>query len=242
MQIQKYSPITGSALKIFAIVTMFIDHFGPVAVGSGILRLPVVRASSELYQNWYVFYRLLRNIGRLAFPIFCFLLVEGFIHTRSQKKYVFRLFLFTLISEIPFDLAIYGEWYHPEKQNVFFTLLIGMLVMVAASRVRNFYLSLLVMAAGIYLGYFLQTDYGARGVLLISLLYLLRFQRPCQCVAGALTMLYEPTAPIAFIPIFFYNGQKGRCSLKYFFYWFYPVHLFLLAGLRYLILYFGGAS
>lgn len=86
MQIQKYSPITGSALKIFAIVTMFIDHFGAVAVGSGILRLPVVRASSELYQNWYVFYRLLRNIGRLAFPIFCFLLVEGFITPEARKN------------------------------------------------------------------------------------------------------------------------------------------------------------
>lgn len=241
MQIQKYFPITGSALKIFAIVTMFIDHFGAVVVGGGILRLPAIRASMELYQNWYLFYRLLRNIGRLAFPIFCFLLVEGFIHTRNQKKYALRLFLFTLVSEIPFDLAIHGKWFYPDKQNVFFTLFIGILVMILATRVKNIYLSLLVIAGGIYLGYFLQTDYGARGVFLISVLYLLRFQRPCQCVAGALTMLYEPTAVLAFLPVYLYNGQKGRCSLKYFFYLFYPVHLLLLVGARYLVLYLGGA-
>jgi hypothetical protein len=227
---------TGSTLKLIAIVTMFIDHFGAVVVGQGLLALPSVRTNSELYHQIYLFYRILRYIGRLAFPIFCFLLVEGFLHTRSKEKYLLRLGLFTLISEIPFDLAIYGDWYYPDKQNVFFTLFFGMLVMVLADRIKNEWGQFLIMAAGISLGYFFQTDYGARGVFLICLLYLLRYARPLQCFGGAMVMLYELTAPLAFLPVLFYNGKKGRLRFKYFFYWFYPVHLLLLAGIRALLL------
>ncbi len=115
--------ITGNTLKIIAIVTMLIDHIGVAIFENGMLK----------YQDnslaWVSIANLvLRTIGRIAFPIFCFLLVEGFFHTRDIKKYGTRLFLFALISEIPFDLAVFDTWFYPGYQNVYFTLFIGLWV------------------------------------------------------------------------------------------------------------------
>ena len=90
--------ISGSTLKIIAIITMLIDHIGAVVIA------PVmIQRSGNLYMedDLYGIYSLLRTIGRIAFPIFCFLLVEGFVHTRNVKRYAIRLGLFAIISEIP---------------------------------------------------------------------------------------------------------------------------------------------
>lgn len=96
---------SGSTLKIIAMLSMLIDHIAAVLVDS--------RAYPELYGA-------MREIGRLAFPVFCFLIVEGYFNTKNVKKYVGRLLIFGVISEIPFDLAIFGrpgtEFAH---QNVF---------------------------------------------------------------------------------------------------------------------------
>ena len=242
----KFQIFTSSSLKMIAIITMFIDHFGAVVVGGGILALPYVRANPDLRHNIYLFYRALRLIGRLAFPIYCFLLVEGFLHTRNRWKYLLRLGLFTLISELPFDYAIYNDWYHPGKQNVFFTLFFGMLVMILIAKMYERFgkisdwSQVILMAAGIYLGYLFKTDYGARGVALICILYLLRFARPMQCFAGGILMAYETTGPLAFVPVLLYNGQRGNMKHKFFFYWFYPAHLLLLGIARDLLLHFAG--
>ena len=115
-----------------------------------------------------------------------------------------------------------------------------MLVMVLADRFRNDWLQFLIMAAGVSLGWFFKTDYGARGVFLICTLFLVRYARPIQCLAGALIMQYELTAPLAFIPVLLYNGEKGNLKMKYFFYWFYPVHLLLLGLARDIVLFYFG--
>lgn len=237
-KLSRFQIFNSGMLKLIAVITMFIDHFGATVFGPALLRLPWVRGDAGLYQHMAFFYRLLRQIGRLAFPIYCFLLVEGFMHTRSRTKYLLRLGLFALVSEIPFDYAIYGHWFYPAKQNVFFTLFLGLLVMILANRLKNDWGQFLIMAAGVFLGYLLKTDYGARGVFLICALYLVRYARPIQCLMGSLIMQYEITAPLSFIPILLYNGEKGRIKLKYFFYWFYPVHLLLLGIIRDLILFY----
>ncbi|MFR8549159.1 MAG: TraX family protein [Lachnospiraceae bacterium] len=226
-----FGGISGSTLKLIAIITMFIDHLGATVLRT-VLGCQSVLEDPILRNTWGNIYNLSRDIGRLAFPIFCFLIVEGFLHTKNVKKYAGRLFLFALISELPFDLALKGSWYYPEKQNVYFTLLIGLLVIAGIARItkngtKNMFLSLLPLAAGMYLAFWIDTDYSYKGVFLIAVLYLLRYTRLYQCIGGAAAVSWELPAPLAFIPVYLYNGKRGR-QMKYFFYWFYPVHLLLL--------------
>lgn len=117
---------SGSTIKIFAMITMLIDHTAAVVLQR---LITIGENSNSIDSALYFIYVLMRLIGRLAFPIFCFLLVEGFLHTRSQKKYALRLAAFALISEVPFDLALFGK-INFGYQNVFFTLLIGLLVLI----------------------------------------------------------------------------------------------------------------
>lgn len=129
------------------------------------------------YENTLLIWKIdwvLRKIGRIAFPIFCFLLVEGFIHTSNRKKYALRLALFALLSEIPFDLCFRGKFLEFSYQNVMITLLVGFLAITAMDEARKRVpaLALVAAAAGLLLGYLLKTDYSYRGVILIILLYL----------------------------------------------------------------------
>ncbi|HIR76383.1 MAG TPA: hypothetical protein IAB97_05695 [Candidatus Choladousia intestinipullorum] len=230
-QYKPFGGISGSTLKLIAIITMLIDHTGATVLRA-VLRLPAVSSIPEQRQMWASIYNLSRDIGRLAFPIFCFLIVEGFLHTRNVKKYAGRLFLFALISEIPFDLALKGNWFFPDKQNVYFTLLLGLLVMagiawITENGTKNMFLSILPIAAGMYLALLIDCDYNYKGVFLIAVLYLLRHTRLYQCIGGAAAVSWELPAPIAFIPVYLYNGKRGL-RMKYFFYWFYPVHLLIL--------------
>ena len=228
---KRFTGFSGSTLKIIAILSMLIDHIGAAVLENGLMRSAYVQSSPALYDNIRSIDRILRMIGRPAFPIFCFLLVEGFLHTRNQKKYALRLFLFALISEIPFDLAIGRGLVVFEWQNVFFTLLIGLLVMMAADHFSGKrWIQILIFLLGLIAGYLLHTDYDYKGVLLIEILYLLRYDRRNQCIAGAAACCWELPAPLAFLPVYFYNGKRG-ISMKYFFYWFYPVHLLILAGI-----------
>ena len=116
--------VTGSTLKIIAIIAMFIDHTAAIVL-ERMIYMPKY-ASISLYG----IYGVMRLIGRLGFPIFCFLLIEGLCYTKDVKKYAGRLFLFALVSEIPFDLGFAGKAFYWQYQNVFFTLFIGLLVLI----------------------------------------------------------------------------------------------------------------
>lgn len=231
--------LSGSTLKLIAMITMLIDHVGAVVVWRMMLERAAANGmvgmiiGDELYQ----FYRLLRDIGRIAFPIYCFLLVEGFQRTSNKARYACRLGIFALLSEIPFDLALGSSFFELEYQNVFFTLLIGLLSMIVAEKVGGGKLTtpiswyglvhIGVFVAGAFLAEMMCTDYGAKGILCILALYLFRYSKLLQTLAGALSFLWETTAPLAFIPIWFYNGKRGL-KLKYVFYVFYPLHLLIL--------------
>ncbi len=126
--------IPGSTLKLIAIFVMLIDHIGAtileqMLISRGYFLYNTVASTDMANVRLYMIYSIMRMIGRLGFPLFCFLLVEGFVHTRNKGKYVIRLAMFALISEIPFDLAFHGKAFYFGYQNVFFTLLIGFLVM-----------------------------------------------------------------------------------------------------------------
>ncbi len=232
---RKFHGISGSTLKLIAIITMLIDHTGACVIRA-ITHLPDIRADAGALATWQNIYNISRDIGRIAFPIFCFLLVEGFLHTRDVKRYALRLFVFALISEIPFDLALKGGIFVPSYQNVYFTLLIGLLVLygiqwITQNGSRNLLLCVFPIAAGMLLAWAMKTDYSYKGVFLIAILYLLRSSRIYQCIGGVAAMAWELPAPVAFIPVYFYNGKRGL-SLKYFFYWFYPVHLMILWAVK----------
>lgn len=236
IQTLKKPRLSGSTLKILAIIIMAIDHFGAVVLSQGILSNPAIRADNNLWREWYTFYRITRNIGRAAFPIFCFLLVEGFMHTSNLKKYTLRLFLFALVSEIPFNLAIAGTVFSPQYQNVFFTLFIGLVVISAADRFQDKPpVQGLIYAAGMVLAYFLNTDYDYKGILLIVILYVFRYNRLQQVIWGAISVFWEIFAVFAFPFIWLYNGKRG-IRLKSFFYWFYPIHLLAFWGIAQLLL------
>lgn len=260
--------ITGYHLKLIALVTMVIDHIAAVVIWRLYRASFFLTGSMQLSESvgdkmivWiaqnqelvYNVYEIMRYIGRMAFPIYCFLIVEGFLHTRSVVKYAVRLFLFALISEIPFDLAIAGQWWSLDYSNVFFTLVIGLLLIWALSYVEKFYEfwqeknwddfigKLIVGIAGgflaIVLGRFadviLKTDYGMAGVFAIAVLYLLRKMKEIAFVIAVMLLSVmssssEILALLMLIPLMKYNGQRGK-STKYVFYAFYPVHLFVLA-------------
>lgn len=230
----KFKILSGNGLKIIAIVTMLIDHIGAIVIENGILKIRDVTDFNVFFQSkymtfWWGMDMILRMIGRIAFPIFCFLLVEGFLHTRNPKKYACRLLLFCFISEIPFDLALWGTWFYAGYQNVYFTLFIGLLALMGMKKYQDSTWKPAVVVLACSIGAFLlKTDYGAFGVLLIVLLYWLRDQVRMQTILGCISVAWEVTAPLAFIPIRMYNGKRGKWNLKYLFYAFYPAHIFVL--------------
>ena len=227
--------LSGGALKWIALLSMLIDHFAVVFYIGG-----VVYAGKLIFP--YSVYITLRLVGRLAFPLYAFLLAEGFRHTRSVEKYLLRLFLFGLLSEIPFDLAFRRTWMSWDYQNVFFTLFLGLLAVWLFDRITRgdparcgagrVLLGLLGIAGAALAAELGQTDYGAWGVLVIVSMVLFQEKEWMRDLLVGCFLLgssaYEVAGLADFVLFRLYNGQRGK-QVKYVFYFFYPVHLFLLA-------------
>lgn len=169
--------LTSFDLKTIAIICMLIDHTAAVL----------------LYQS--ASHDILRLIGRIAFPIFCFLITQGFIYTKNVWKYMARLAVFALISEVPFDLAFYKKPFAMEHQNVFFTLALGLAAVTAAGKGAKWFISYICKGFSLdenkadspvlqcivalpavilcaYLAGSFSCDYGAEGVLMMYVLYM----------------------------------------------------------------------
>lgn len=227
----KRRELSGTALKRIALVSMLLDHIGASCLEAGLFaRLETVSAPLQALDLC------LRWAGRLAFPLYCFLLVEGFVHTRNVRRYGLRLLAFALLSELPFDLAFFGATRYSGHQNVYFTLFFGLGALSVLERsakngtpTLSGYLG--ALAFGL-MAELMHTDYGMLGILLIAALYLERADRRRQCLLGALIVTYELPAPLAFLPAACYNGQRGKCERweQWAFYWFYPLHLAALAA------------
>ena len=228
---EKARVLNGSVLKLLAVILMLIDHTGAVIVS----RCPQVALLTFLGKT-LTLYRLMRFLGRMAFPLFCFLLVEGFSHTHDRRRYALRLGAFAILSEVPFDLAILGktlEWTH---QNVFVTLCLGVLGLWARESFRGQGGKLLLSLAGLFLVALLsRCDYGVKGFGFVLLLYLLRERPISRAVIGAGYLSSTWQAGLAFVPMAFYNGRRGFIrgkGLQLAFYLFYPLHLLLLFLLK----------
>ncbi len=228
--------INGGDLKLLAMITMLIDHFGAAFL---IFYMNI----GDNRQKYYDLYNIIRGIGRISFPIFIFLLVEGLYHTRNIRKYLLRLALFCIISEIPFDLAFRRQLFDWQQQNVFFTLLIG-LAAIALMQYKNkffknisylnYLVNILIAAAAMLIAHFLRTDYNWAGVLAILAAYWLRSSDLQMWVVCLVLFLFSSSLEIYAvfcIPfIQHYNGKKGHLP-KWMPYLFYPIHLLILWGI-----------
>ena len=254
MNEQTLSPITKKIsfnqlqLKIFAIIIMTIDHVSAfiltrILINDGMLDAnPIPYEWFQEHKTLYMAMTVMRFIGRLAFPLFCYFLVEGFSKTNNLRKYGINLTIFALISEIPFDLAANGNYIDWSYQSVYVTLLIGLWGILGLHIVEEKVTDKgLVVVARIgvailacALGAITKCDYRAMGVLTILVMYSLRQFPIGSFIAGVCVLTFsnfmEITAFLDVILIAFYNHQRGNVSKKgkYFFYAYYPAHLLII--------------
>ncbi len=167
--------LSAAALHILAMAFMLMDHLWATL-------LPA--------QEW------LTCVGRIAFPIFAFMAVEGYFHTHNLKKYLLRMLIFAVISEIPFDLMYGGTWFYPVHQNVIWTLMMGLVgihLMETVRKKKSTFVYILVSAIVVILGGLLGTlsmvDYYGIGVLTVFIFYFFR-GRKWWCLLGQMLALY----------------------------------------------------
>ena len=208
-------------LKIIGIITMFIDHYHYIIGGPLILNI----------------------IGRIAFPIFAFSLVEGFFHTRDFKKYIGRILICAIILQAP---AIIFKLNYPV--NIFFTLFFGLIIMKIYHSEKIHLLLKIVLTGGLtYIAKKCNFDYEIYGILTIAIFNIFRGKKILIFFSFLILNIITALKPEMFnlkeiqiysmfslIPIFAYNGEKGK-NMKYFFYLFYPVHFLILEGIKEII-------
>ena len=239
-----------NALIIVAMFTMLIDHIGYELILNGKL----YGYDQTLYNNainlpaarpWIILYNICRIIGRISFPIYAFLIVEGFRKSSSVFKYFLRILALALISEIPYDLMVFNKLLSADclnVQNVLFTYLVG-IIMLTLIRLTNFlpvFLSIILAIGSIAGCYFLKTDYWLEGIILMYIFYIFRHDLNVKCLLALIVTFsmtiqkYFGLGILSLIFIYFYDGQKGYLDLKRIHYIFYPLHMFVL----YLIIFF----
>ena len=225
--------LSQEALKGIACVTMLMDHYAVVIH----------------YSLW------LRVVGRLAFPIYCFLISEGVAHTRNEKKYLGRLLVMALLSEAVYDWVLYpGDsiWAH---QNVLWTLLLGAAMIACMKRAGESPWRIGLMVPFALAAEGLGSSYGGWGIVMIALFWLTRetprgnwlrlaglavINWSISSMHMSLLGLKVPVQAfgiLAMIPIWAYSGEKrtGSKALAWGFYLFYPVHLLALYWLGQLV-------
>jgi len=232
--------MTAFTLKIIAVAAMLADHLWVVF--------------PDTFPFW------LRGIGRLAYPIFIYLLAEGFRHTKAKEKFLLRLLAFALISEIPYDLALRNEINFFASTNIFYTLFLGGAAIFLYERLkeRRGWQSMAVIAGllpTVILATILSVDYGSMGVLFIFAMYVIKPRKMRLIAFGGFALSqYLPLAAayflgiaipskylmmipftLAVVPLIaLYNGKRG-ITVKWLFYIFYPAHMALLAFIAVMI-------
>ena len=226
---ERFKVLDGSVLKLLAVLTMIVDHTASALLWED--ETVLVRIGEYTLDR----YSVMRLIGRISFPLFAFLLVEGFLHTRNLKRYALNLLLAALLSEIPWNLEHSGSLLY-RNQNVLFTLFFGLMgIWVIRDFSRDAGKECALLLGLTVLVILFRADYGLSGFGFILMLYLLRERKLYQAVLGCCILSSHWVAGLAFIPISLYNGKRGFIrsrTLKYAFYLIYPVHLLILYWIR----------
>lgn len=260
--------LSGNMIKVIAIALMFFDHFCKIILTwySTHTLAAEVEAGMLLPEHMYAYDQFVRftlqPIGKIAFPLFCFMIAEGYFYTHSKQRYFLFMGGFAILTEPIFDIAFFGDWSRAEGtypffwqyQNVLFTLLLGLFALWLAERVKiccdnklphvGVVILQLIVACGMAIcAELLHTDYGFYGVILIVGFYWTRQNRLYQILAlFVIYMLCENAVPtlslvISALILLMYNGKRGKWNMKYFFYVFYPGHILLLHMMTFVIAY-----
>lgn len=214
-----FQVINAFHLKILAIVTMLIDHIGMI-----------------FFPNVMLF----RIVGRVAFIIFAFLLVEGTQHTGNFEKYLLRLLLWAFLSEIPYDIARSGSYFYWEAQNIFWTLFIGVLGVHLIQQAQSIFLQSLIVVLTFVVIDLVKADYGIYALCVIYTFFLLRKKiyyslilvQLISVVASFSGYGFQYFAFLGLCPILLYNGKQGKKTGNIF-YTFYAIHLIFFSIIRY---------
>lgn len=227
--------LSAFVLKLIACITMLLDH-----IGAAYLQASMMDMSSFNISLYYM----LRIIGRIAFPIFCFFIVEGGIHTKNKYKYMLRLGIFALISQIPFNYFVNGNFYDFSYLNVYFTLLISLSCIIVYEKFKDTkykYISILYLLFALMIADVINCDYGAGGVLHVLVFYFFRNKYLYLFLSILLIdwLYFSPIqmfSVLSLVLLYFYNGNRGFSNkfVQYGFYLFYPLHIFIID----IILYF----
>lgn len=221
----------GAQLKYMAFLSMLLDHVNnsmitPYLDGKG----PLLHVSNVL-----------SILGRVAFPLFMFFLVEGFFKTRSRKKYLINLLIFGILSEVPFDLFTSRELFNKNWNNMMFTLALSLATIWIVDEMKGrlakkskalwYGASVLVVAVMCAVAMFFSLDYDYHAIIVAYLFYLF-YEKPLYGAAlGYLSIIKELYSVLGFAATLTYNGERGK-QYKWLNYAFYPVHLLILGLLR----------
>ena len=229
---KKFQFLSGAQLKLIAIISMLIDHINKALIYPNL---------TSNYGSLTTLSNIFDKIGRIAFPLFCFLLVEGFFKTRNRKKYLLNLLIFGVISEVPFDMFTTASFFNMNWNNVMFSLALVLVTiwiidtlkvkMEKYTKVLWYLVSFLIVGVMCAVSMFLALDYEHHAILTGYFFYLFYGSTAVALPFCYASMYTEPWALMGFGLTLTYNGKRGKQS-KMLSYWFYPVHLLILGALR----------
>lgn len=230
-KLDKLRIFSGAQLKYIAFLSMLADHVNkaliyPFLSGEGILQ-----RISDAFDI----------LGRIAFPLFAFFLVEGFFKTGNRKKYLASLLIFGIISEIPFDMALSGVFFEPNSNNIMFTLALMLITIwtidILKEKMQNmskytwYPVSFVIVGIMCIISMVTGLDYEYHAIMIGYLFYIFYNKRVFAIFLGYLAIFKEVWSLLGFSLILTYNGKRGKQN-KLFNYCFYPGHLLILGILR----------
>lgn len=231
--------LSGKQLKIFGCLAMLCYTAAASMLRNGVLHANLygsaeLLARIEADPNLTVaagWASVLQLIGSLSVPVFAFLLAEGFLHTSSLKRYLLSILACAAVSEVPYDLAMYGRPWSLEGQNAMFTCAVCLLMLYGLRELAGRkglllrLMQLVILLAALLWTRLLRCAFGPVTVLLCAIYYLLRGRKLERILLGCVASAAYITAPLTGIALWFYSGDRGAIRNKYLFYAFYPIHL-----------------
>ena len=230
-KLDKLRIFSGAQLKYIAFLSMLVDHVNKALIYHFLSGEGILQRISDAFDI----------LGRIAFPLFAFFLVEGFFKTGNRKKYLASLLIFGIISEIPFDMALSGVFFELNSNNIMFTLALMLITIwtidILKEKMQNmskytwYPVSFVIVGIMCIISMVTGLDYEYHAIMIGYLFYIFYNKRVFAIFLGYLAIFKEVWSLLGFSLILTYNGKRGKQN-KLFNYCFYPVHLLILGILR----------